>query len=73
MSQYDESLVYTVAEVQRLLGISRGTVYDYLHAGVIPNFKLGRRFIIPRASFHRWLEESPWAKKLTQESKVALK
>ena len=67
-----ESLVYTVAEVQRMLGVSRAVVYECLHAGIIPCLRLGRRFVIPRAAFHRWLEESPWAKSLTQDKQASL-
>jgi excisionase family DNA binding protein len=73
MSQYSGSLVYSVAELQQMLGVSRSVIYECLRAGIIPCLKLGRRYIIPKVAFHKWLEESPWAKKLTQESKVALK
>ena len=44
----DESLVVTVEEAGRLLGISRGLAYDLVRQGVIPSIRLGRRVVIPR-------------------------
>ena len=61
-----ESLVYTAGEVQRMLGVSRAVVYESLRTGIIPCLRLGKRYVIPRTAFHRWLEVSPWAKELTQ-------
>jgi excisionase family DNA binding protein len=44
----DESLVMTVEEAWRLLGISRGLAYDLVRQGVIPSIRLGRRVVVPR-------------------------
>jgi excisionase family DNA binding protein len=68
-----ERLVYTVPDVQHMLGVSRAVVYEGLHAGIIPCLKLGRRYVIPRKAFHEWLETSPWAKRLTRESEPKLR
>ena len=51
--------VYTVKETARLLDLSLGVTYDLLRDGTIPARFIGRRWIIPRARFHRWLEELP--------------
>lgn len=48
--------VYTVAEVQAMLGLSRGTTYAMLRAGEIPALQLGARWVIPRNRFHAWLD-----------------
>lgn len=58
MEQEEGKLVYTVGEVQHMLGVSRSVVYENLHTGKIPCLRLGRRFVIPRVAFHRWLDES---------------
>lgn len=58
MVKEEEKLVYTVEEVQRMLGVSLSVVYENLHAGRIPYLRLGRRFVIPRTAFHKWLDES---------------
>lgn len=52
----DDRAVYTVRQVAWLLSMSLGTVYELLRDGTIPASRLGRRWIIPRARFHSWLD-----------------
>ena len=47
--------IYTVVQVARMLSMNLGTVYQLLHADVIPAKRLGRRWVIPRKRFHQWL------------------
>ncbi|MGW5385687.1 helix-turn-helix domain-containing protein [Nocardia sp. NPDC003963] len=49
---------YTVNEVAVLLGLSRGMAYQFVNDGVIPAKRIGRRWVISRASFHAWLDSS---------------
>ena len=49
-------LTYTVDEVAHLLNLSGGTTYQYVRDGVIPAERLGRRWLVPRKSFHAWLD-----------------
>ena len=49
-------LTYTVDEVAHLLNLSRGITYQYVHDGVIPAERLGRRWLVPRKRFHAWLD-----------------
>ncbi len=42
-----EKLYIRPIEASRILGLSAGTVYKYLHDGVIPSRKLGCRYLIP--------------------------
>ena len=53
----DDRAVYTVAEVARLLSLSRGGTYELVRQGVIPAVRLGRRWVIPKTRFHAWLAE----------------
>ena len=39
-----------------LLDLSRGNAYRYVREGVIPAKRVGRRWMVPRKSFHAWLE-----------------
>lgn len=48
---------YTVPEVAARLGIGRCMAYDLVCQGIIPAKRLGRRWIVPRARFHSWLNE----------------
>ena len=57
MSPIDtRSLTYTVEEVARLLGISRGAAYTAVRTGVLPAVRLGRRWLVPRARLTEFLD-----------------
>ena len=42
----------------RLLGLSRGTVYEAMHTGEIPSLRVGRRFLVPTHALRAWLRGS---------------
>lgn len=44
----DKCMTCTVAEAAELLGISRGTAYEYVRAGELPSVRLGRRLMVPK-------------------------
>ena len=52
-----EPLVYSPDEVRKLLGISRGLMYQALNTGEIPSIRIGRRILIPRVALDRLLNE----------------
>ena len=54
----NKSQVMTVPEAARALGISRNSAYVAVRAGEIPSIKLGRRVVIPRVAFERFLESA---------------
>lgn len=47
--------VYTVRQVAALLGLNVGMTYELVRRGEIPAKRLGRRWLVPRESFHAWL------------------
>jgi len=47
---------YTVDEVAVMLDLSRGNAYRFVREGVIPAKRVGRRWMVPRKTFHEWLE-----------------
>jgi len=49
-------LILTVKEVQKLLGLSRGLVYQAIKTGEIPSVRVGKRILIPKASLKRLLD-----------------
>jgi len=57
MNSKDEKLVYTPEEARMLLGVSRGVMYSSLAKNLVPNFKIGKKYIIPKHQFHVWLGE----------------
>lgn len=46
---------YTVAELQKMLGISRGSVYQLLKTGQSHWFKIGTAIRISKFNFDEWL------------------
>jgi excisionase family DNA binding protein len=57
VDQQQEKLALTVVEAAKILGISRGSTYNAVRRGQIPNIRIGRRIVIPRASLINMLKE----------------
>lgn len=53
-----EQTVLTIAECASLLGVARNTAYSLAARGVIPTLRLGRRIVVPRIAFERWMESA---------------
>ncbi|MBT9166119.1 MAG: putative DNA-binding proteinA [Chloroflexi bacterium] len=53
-----ETLVLSVPEAGRLLGLSRATAYALANSGELPCLRLGRRLIVPKAALERLLESA---------------
>ena len=52
----DGRATYRAAEVARLLGVGRDTVYQAAERGEIPGaLRIGRRLVFARAPLHAWL------------------
>lgn len=52
-----EAKIYKIEEVAIMLGISKSYVYQMIKENKIPVVRLGRRIIIPKLKFDRWLEQ----------------
>ncbi|MGW1677823.1 helix-turn-helix domain-containing protein [Saccharopolyspora sp. NPDC002376] len=50
-----ERQTYTVDEVAKALGVSRGVAYTQVREGAIPSRRMGKRWIIPKIRFDAWL------------------
>lgn len=64
-----EPLVYSPDEARKLLGISRGLIYEAISIGRIPSIRIGRRIIIPRSGLERLLNEGIDAKFREEDGK----
>jgi excisionase family DNA binding protein len=53
-----QPLTYSVPEAARLLGINRNTAYQLAARGELPTLRLGKRILVVRASFEKWLESA---------------
>ena len=54
----DDSLCYTVPEAAKKLGVCRNFGYELARTGKIPIRRFGKRMLVPKAAFHKMLEES---------------
>lgn len=64
-------VTYTVDEVADMLGVSRGSAYAAVRAGVVPGERIGRRWVVPHARFHSWLGESSTSGEVRTERRAS--
>ena len=50
---------YTVEETAKILGVGRAAVYAALRKGIVPSYRCGKRFIIPKTAVQVWLRNAP--------------
>lgn len=48
--------VYTVEEIQAILGVSKNTTYALVKSGVFHSVKVGGQYRISKKSFDEWLD-----------------
>lgn len=53
-----EKAVYNIYEVAALMGINLPKAYEIARQGNFPSIRIGRRIVVPKAAFHRWLEQA---------------
>ena len=51
----NERKVYTVSEIQTILGVGKNKAYDLCTSGEFPFKRIGKTILIPKASFNDWL------------------
>ena len=64
MPSNEESLVYSVPEAGRLLGLSRVTAYEMAKQGKIPTLRFGKRMCVPKRAIAEMLESAGKAKEI---------
>jgi excisionase family DNA binding protein len=52
-----EPAVYSVPEVAALLEINLPKAYELARQPGFPAIRIGRRIVVPKEAFHRWLEQ----------------
>ncbi len=50
-----EKLVYSIQEAADLLGISQSYAYELVRKGTIPSLELGKKRVIPKVKFNKWV------------------
>jgi excisionase family DNA binding protein len=51
-----EKLLYTIREVEDVLGLSRAAIYNLINAGELRRVKVGKAARIPRASLVAYVD-----------------
>jgi len=51
-----DCMTYTIPEVSRLLGVNVITVYGLAKREDFPAVRIGKRIVVPKEAFKRWLE-----------------
>lgn len=49
-----ESEYYTVKDIQEIMQLSNGTVYNLVNSDGFPKIKIGRIIRIPKKEFEKW-------------------
>ena len=53
-----EKAVYNVPEIAALLDIHLPKAYELARSEKFPSIRIGKRIVIPKVAFERWLEEA---------------
>lgn len=51
----DKRKVYTVSEIQSILGIGKNKAYELCTSGQFPYKRIGKSILVPKDSFDYWL------------------
>jgi hypothetical protein len=51
-----EAAVYNVPEIASLLDINLISAYELVKSEGFPSIRIGKRLIVPKLAFHRWLD-----------------
>ncbi len=57
MKRHDRSLLCTIREAAKLLGVGRTSVYELMNSGHLQSVKIGARRLIPRSSIEAFVTE----------------
>lgn len=53
-----EQFIYTAKDVSKLLGVGMNKTYELLASGEIPTKKIGRKYLISKVMFEKWLNDA---------------
>lgn len=53
-----DKLVYTPKDIQKMLSLSKSSVYNMIKEGDIPSVKIGNNYRIPISKFQEWCTQN---------------
>ena len=54
----EDIVLYTIKDVQEILGIGRDSVYKLVKLPTFPVFRIGKKHLIPKKEFEQWVKNS---------------
>ena len=58
LTSYDQlPLTLNADQISRILGISRSASYELLRSADFPTVRIGKRMLVPKDKFIRWLSD----------------
>lgn len=57
MLEKEESVLYTVQDIERIFGIGRTKAYELMHASGFPSIQLNNRLYVPKDRLNLWIEK----------------
>lgn len=57
LTENQKRLCISVQDLAKAMDISLPTAYDLAHRADFPALRLGRKIVIPKAAFEKWLDE----------------
>lgn len=53
-----ERMTLSVQEAAQVMGVSHSKMYQMVRDNIVPNIKLGKRYVIPKAKFAEWVNQA---------------
>jgi excisionase family DNA binding protein len=53
-----EKLVYSVKETSKIINLGITKTYDLVNNNSIPNFRVGKKILIPKVTLEQWLYQA---------------
>lgn len=60
-AEREKALTYTVIEVAELCGLCENNARMLINRADCPKIRVGRRILIPKEAFHKWLNEKAYS------------
>ncbi len=55
MENYENTILYTVADIRRIMSIGKDLAYALMHSKSFPSCKIGNKYYITKENFDKWI------------------
>lgn len=57
-NEIDNLEMYSVDDIQKILGCSRKKTYQIINCPTFPKIKIGRQFFVPKSEYQKWVKRN---------------